>query len=91
MTIFFIFERNQMFPMNWPIENLLMNCAFAFLLLALICYWVYLASLFKNTFLKIGQFSNICANLSIFASLVLRWSNSGHFPLSNLATSKIKN
>nr|ARO74422.1 cytochrome c biogenesis protein ccs1 [Ostreobium sp. HV05007bc] len=74
---------------NWPFENLLINCSFIFLFIAMICYWVYLASFFKNIFLKLGQFSNTFANFSIFASLVLRWINSGHFPLSNLYESLI--
>ena len=77
---------------NWPFENLLINCAFISLFTAMISYWVYLASFFKNIFLKLGKFSTIFANLFIFASLILRWTNSGHFPLSNYATSKnIKN
>lgn len=74
---------------NWLFENLLINCSFIFLFIAMICYWIYLAAFFKNIFLKIGQFSNIIANISIFASLVLRWVDSGHFPLSNCAPSKI--
>ena len=73
---------------NWPFENLLINFSFAFLFAAMIFYWIYFASFFKNTFLKLGKFSTIFANLFIFASLALRWANSGHFPLSNHGTSK---
>ena len=72
---------------NWPFENLLINCSFVFLFIAMICYWIYLALFLKKSFLKIGQFSTIFANLSIFASLILRWINSGHFPLSNQISS----
>lgn len=79
-----------MIQYNWPFENLLINCSFIFLFVAMICYWVYLASFFKEIFLKLGKFSNIFANFSIFASLILRWINSGHFPLSNCAASKNK-
>ena len=79
-----------MIQYNWSFENLLINCSFIFLFIAMICYWIYLASFFKEIFLKLGKFSNIFANFSIFASLILRWINSGHFPLSNCATSKNK-
>ena len=77
-----------MIQINWPFENILINCSFLFLFITMICYWMYLGSFFKNTFLKFGQFGNILANLTILASLILRWFNSGHFPLSNRATSK---
>lgn len=76
-----------MIQSNWPFENLLINCSFISLFIAMICYWIYLALFFKKYFLKIGQSSTIFANLSIFASLVLRWINSGHFPLSNQISS----
>ena len=72
---------------NWLFENLLINCSFIFLFIAMICYWIYLGLFFKNIFLKLGKSSTILANFSILASLILRWINSGHFPLSNLASS----
>ena len=86
--IFFIFTSDQMIQTNWPFENILINCSFLFLFLAMICYWMYLSSFFKGTFLKFGQSGTILANLTILALLIFRWLNSGHFPLSNLATSK---
>ena len=79
-----------MIQYNWPFENLLINCSFIFLFIAMICYWIYLTSFFKEIFLKLGKFSNIFANFSILTSLILRWINSGHLPLSNFATSKNK-
>ena len=72
-----------MIPINWSIENFFINCSFLFLLLTMIFYWIYLGSFFKNFFFKLGKFSNFIANFFIFASLILRWSISGHFPLSN--------
>jgi len=72
---------------NWLFENILINCSFVFLFIAMICYWIYLTCFFKKIFLKFGQFSNIFANFSIFVSLILRWINSGHFPLSNYMSS----
>ena len=71
-------------------ENFLINFAFVFLFFVMVFYWAYFASFFRKTFLKLGQFSNIFANLLIFASLILRWINSGHFPLSNRSTSDDK-
>jgi len=55
----------------------------------MIFYWIHLSSFFKITFLKLGQFGSFLSNLTIFASLFLRWSISGHFPLSNLYESLI--
>lgn len=77
-----------MIQLNWPFENILINCSFLFLFITMICYWFYLGSFFKNIFLKFGKFGTILSNLTIFISLIVRWLNSGHFPLSNLAASK---
>ena len=63
---------------------------FIFLFLTMVFYWAHLGSFFPITTLKLGQFSTIFSNLTILASLILRWLNSGHFPLSNLATSKVQ-
>lgn len=77
-----------MIQANWPFENILINCSFLFLFITMICYWAHLASFFKNTFLNLGKFGAILSNFTILISLILRWFNSGHFPLSNRATSK---
>lgn len=77
-----------MTQLTWSFENILTNCSFLFLFLTMIFYWIHLNSFFKITFLKLGQFGSFLSNLTIFASLFLRWSISGHFPLSNLATRK---
>ena len=78
-----------MIQLNWQFENILINCSFIFLLLTMICYWTFLASFFKKFFFQLGKISNILANLSILTSLILRWFISGHFPLSNYATSDL--
>lgn len=77
-----------MIQTNWPFENILINCSFLFLFVTMICYWFYLGSFFENIFLTFGKFGTILSNLTILTSLILRWLNSGHFPLSNRATSK---
>lgn len=64
------------------VENFLGNFSFLVLLISVVYYWVQTAflSLPKNA----GTFGIICANVSLFSLLVLRWIESGHFPLSNL-------
>ena len=76
-----------MIQTGWSLENFLINCSFVFLLITMVSYWLYFFSFLENFFLKIGEFSNLFANFSILASLLLRWSISGHLPLSNCASS----
>ena len=64
-------------------ENILTNCSFILLFLAMVFYWAHLGLFFPIITLKIGQYCSIFSNLTILASLILRWLNSGHFPLSN--------
>nr|AVX48141.1 heme attachment to plastid cytochrome c protein [Hariotina reticulata] len=63
------------------IENFFANSSFFFLLVSMICYWIQVA--FERNF-NFGRLNMICANLCIFVLLILRWKESGHFPLSNL-------
>jgi len=63
------------------IENFFANSSFFFLLVSMICYWIQVA--FDRNF-NFGRLNMICANLCIFVLLILRWKESGHFPLSNL-------
>nr|YP_009184687.1 heme attachment to plastid cytochrome c [Oogamochlamys gigantea]ALO62769.1 heme attachment to plastid cytochrome c [Oogamochlamys gigantea] len=64
-------------------ENFFRNLSFVFLFFAMLYYWTQTAFDFltKN---KLGNFLIIIANLSLATLLILRWKNSGHFPLSNL-------
>ena len=64
------------------IENFFGNSSFFFLFISMISYWIQLA--FNLKFLNIGRVNIICANLSLLSLLILRWKESGHFPLSNL-------
>ena len=48
----------------------------------MISYWVELSFRVKNW--KFGRISMMLANFSLLSLLVLRWKESGHFPLSNL-------
>jgi cytochrome c-type biogenesis protein CcsB len=69
------------------LENFTMNSSFFCLLLSMVFYWIY--TFFKGKTLVLGNIGMICANLSLFTLLVLRWKESGHFPLSNLYESLI--
>jgi len=64
------------------IENFFANSSFLFLLIAMICYWIQVT--FEKKTFNFGRFTMICANFCILILLMLRWKESGHFPLSNL-------
>jgi len=66
------------------IQAFLDNLVFLNLLLVTIIYWASLVYSNFNFLEKIGFYSNVSANLLIFALLGLRWLNFGYFPLSNL-------
>jgi cytochrome c-type biogenesis protein CcsB len=72
--------------MDWnEIQSFSSNIVFGILLFAMITYWVNL-SLFNDSDLlsKIGRFSTIIANGTLFFILCSRWIIAGYFPLSNL-------
>lgn len=68
------------------LENFLSNCSFLVLLLSMVFYWVQAGFLLKTLKYSqhLGSAAISVANLSLFVLLVLRWRESGHFPLSNL-------
>ena len=69
------------------IENVTMNFSFLCLLFSMIFYWVQ--TFFQGKTKKLGTFAMMSANLSLLSLLILRWGESGHFPLSNLYESLI--
>jgi len=74
--------------MNYSIiENFLSNFSFLTLLLTMILYWVQTSFQWKNQ--NSGTFLMFIANFSLLFLLVLRWKESGHFPLSNLYESLV--
>nr|YP_009257494.1 cytochrome c heme attachment protein [Coeloseira compressa]ANH09577.1 cytochrome c heme attachment protein [Coeloseira compressa] len=71
------------------LENSLINVAFAFLLVALILYWISIMFTTINTFHILAKFFTFLTNLSLTISLLIRWINYHYFPLSNLYESLI--
>jgi cytochrome c-type biogenesis protein CcsB len=68
------------------LENFFMNLAFFVLLFSTILYWIQTVFQYSKNYGKIGM---IFANFFLLMLLILRWENSGHFPLSNLYESFI--
>lgn len=66
----------------FEIENFFGNSSFFLLFLSMISYWIQVA--FRLKTLNFGRFIMIGANFCLLSLLVLRWKESGHFPLSNL-------
>jgi cytochrome c-type biogenesis protein CcsB len=64
------------------VENFLANFSFLVLLISMIFYWLETSFRWKKW--NFGLFMIILGNLSLFVLLLLRWNESGHFPLSNL-------
>jgi len=76
--------------MDWnSIENNLVNLSFALLLCTLITYWSSIAFTQIKILNKLGTFFTILINTSLSISLILRWINYEHFPLSNLYESLV--
>ena len=70
-------------------ENFLNNSIFTLLFLLMIFQWIYII-IFPNKTIKL--FTNLgilVTNFFLIGLLLLRWLNSGHFPLSNLYESLI--
>ena len=66
----------------FQIENFFANSSFFFLFFSMISYWVQIAFNLKKW--NIGKISMLVANFCLLSLLILRWKESGHFPLSNL-------
>ena len=66
----------------FQIENFFANSSFFFLFVSMVSYWVQIAFNLKKW--NIGKISMFIANLCLLSLLILRWKESGHFPLSNL-------
>nr|AMN09146.1 heme attachment to plastid cytochrome c [Rotundella rotunda] len=73
--------------MLFSFENFFSNSSFVCLFISMIFYWVQTGFLLKNRWF--GTLTMILANFSLLSLLVLRWKESGHFPLSNLYESLI--
>jgi cytochrome c-type biogenesis protein CcsB len=66
----------------FQMENFFANSSFFLLFLSMISYWVQIA--FNIQKWNIGRITMFIANFCLLSLLILRWKESGHFPLSNL-------
>jgi cytochrome c-type biogenesis protein CcsB len=64
------------------IESFFANSSFFLLFISMSSYWIQVIFSFQK--LNFGRLFMICANFCLLALLILRWKESGHFPLSNL-------
>lgn len=69
---------------NINFEIFLGNFSFVILFLIMIFYWIEAVFAAIPKFNLVIFLSTVCANLALFFLLIIRWSNYGHFPLSNL-------
>lgn len=63
------------------IENILNNLCFVSLTSATLIYWIQNSLNWKT--ISLASISILLSNIFLFTSLILRWYNSKHFPLSN--------
>nr|YP_009238134.1 heme attachment to plastid cytochrome c [Mychonastes homosphaera]AMO00943.1 heme attachment to plastid cytochrome c [Mychonastes homosphaera] len=64
------------------LEAFFANTAFASLFLGMLMYWIQVGFVWQKG--KLASLFMGVANVALVAFLVLRWYDSGHFPLSNL-------
>lgn len=69
---------------NINFEIFLGNLSFVILFLIMLFYWIEAVFAAIPKFNLIILLSTVCANLTLCFLLIIRWSNYGHFPLSNL-------
>jgi len=70
-------------------ENFIENLAFCLLFFTMLFYWISIGSAQTSKIIFIARSSLLLSNASLFIFLLLRWKESGHFPLSNLYESLI--
>jgi cytochrome c-type biogenesis protein CcsB len=75
--------------MIFNFESFMANLSFCLLFLTMLFYWIAIGLPETSKIILTSRISMILANLALFLLLVLRWKDSGHFPLSNLYESLI--
>jgi len=75
--------------MLFNIESFIENLAFCLLFLTMLFYWIAIGSVQTSKIILVARSSILLSNASLFMFLLLRWKESGHFPLSNLYESLI--
>jgi cytochrome c-type biogenesis protein CcsB len=66
------------------LENFMTNLSFCLLFVTMLFYWIFTGFLKNSKSLQLGTLGMFFANLSLLIVLIIRWLESGHFPLSNL-------
>ena len=84
-----VHKRNYTYSMLFNIESFIENLAFCLLFLTMLFYWIAIGSVQTSKIILVARSSILLSNASLFMFLLLRWKESGHFPLSNLYESLI--
>jgi cytochrome c-type biogenesis protein CcsB len=71
------------------VESLCANSCFVILFFTTLYYWSKLIFDGKSTYTQTGLFGYVSSVIFLTTHLILRWIDSGHFPLSNLYESLI--
>nr|YP_004581358.1 heme attachment to plastid cytochrome c [Schizomeris leibleinii]AEH05353.1 heme attachment to plastid cytochrome c [Schizomeris leibleinii] len=66
------------------LETIMANLSFCLLFFTMLFYWVFTGFSQNKQFIIVGTLSMLFSNISLFILLIIRWKESGHFPLSNL-------
>nr|QIZ74342.1 heme attachment to plastid cytochrome c [Draparnaldia mutabilis] len=82
-------EKILQISMIFNFESFMANLSFCLLFLTMLFYWIAIGLPETSKIILTSRISMILANLALFLLLVLRWKDSGHFPLSNLYESLI--
>nr|YP_009774632.1 heme attachment to plastid cytochrome c [Aphanochaete confervicola]QJA13901.1 heme attachment to plastid cytochrome c [Aphanochaete confervicola] len=70
--------------MIFNLENFMANLSFCLLFFTMLSYWICAGLATNSTLNRIGTIGMLFSNLSLLILLLIRWKESGHFPLSNL-------
>nr|YP_009774563.1 heme attachment to plastid cytochrome c [Aphanochaete elegans]QJA13754.1 heme attachment to plastid cytochrome c [Aphanochaete elegans] len=66
------------------LENFMANLSFCLLFVTMLFYWIFNGFARNPQMQQLGTLGMFFANLSLLIVLLIRWIESGHFPLSNL-------
>jgi cytochrome c-type biogenesis protein CcsB len=70
--------------MMFILENFMANLSFCLLFFTMLSYWIVIGFSQDSKISQLGKIGMFLSNLSLLLLLLIRWEESGHFPLSNL-------